>query len=925
MSVAGAEAPIVTRNIHPMTMIKSSDSLLPFISRQHQQQHHRRQHQHWHSSAVLALFVSRSSSTLSTHHRNNRTLSPTFHKSRKSTEFSLAVSTANTTAAPIGDGAGEFVPEQQHIPLRHKASNRKDGRRKVSDINRERNARMHSLYLEEISQNNKKMSTTTTAITTTTTTTTSDSGHDNTNNHIIDNVPRMFAVKVVTCPMLQSELNMNGREKRGRMFVERPSYFSSADLPPSTSTASTTASLSTNSAVNYEVECDMDVEVGLEVADGHACTSLSALRRTIHEFFRRLQKGTYILSASLPEFDEEGNILIHDEDGDIDDPGSTTISRGNVETWPLESDDDVRKAFNSAEEYFLQHQRNNLALKRPTLVLHVTKDPNAPPLPPPPAYLTKMSDPKTSPTMTMLSFYAFPPHGIADPESTAELLKRTWKPFTALGRVYIANEGVNAQMSVPTNVLSAFLTCCCATTREDSELYSILGQYVENGINVDPDPVDREEFEKHPPFTGLHIRVRDQIVADGFDKPLNWQSAGYDMPPLEWHQRLKEARMKRKSGLTSGEESLLPIVLDCRNDYESNVGNFLLAEPLNTTNFRESWDVLKERLKDVPKDAPIMTYCTGGIRCVKVNAYLTQELEFTNVSRLAGGVVAYDRTLREHAPMEEPMFKGVNYVFDGRMGRKITDDQLGTCYTCGGKTNLVTNCKNENCHRRMVQCNDCSNSFFGTCSGGCRTRILNSGMLSLKNLVRTSPGGDNLFAHVKDDEEKKDSIEDQVFSTLDDYSSAYSSRPPSIYNEIELNSASLLPTGAHMVSGSIQGSLLTTLASLSREGRILEIGTFTGYATARLLEGAAAAGACFGTDTIGTLAGGGPFVLSLERDRRALALASAHLKVMTDHGVGDVGASEASRLRDVDPGTHDVKLLPHCDVPLILSPVSILQ
>jgi hypothetical protein len=293
-----------------------------------------------------------------------------------------------------------------------------------------------------------------------------------------------------------------------------------------------------------------------------------------------------------------------------------------------------------------------------------------------------------------------------------------------------------------------------------------------------------------------------------------------------------------------------------------------------------------------------------------VNAYLTQELEFTNVSRLAGGVVAYDRTLREQAPTEEPMFKGVNYVFDGRMGRKITDDQLGTCYTCGSKTNLVTNCKNENCHRRMVQCNDCSSSFFGTCSGGCRTRIVNSGMAPMKSLIKNSLGAIDSFAYAEeeDEEEKKDSFEEEgeVYSTLDDYSSAYSSRSPSIYNEIELNTAKFLPTGAHMVSGSIQGSLLTTLASMSREGRILEIGTFTGYATARLLEGAAAAGACFGSDTIGTLAGGGPFVLSLERDKRALALASAHLKVMTEHGVGDIGASEASKIRDADSGAYHV-------------------
>ena len=293
-----------------------------------------------------------------------------------------------------------------------------------------------------------------------------------------------------------------------------------------------------------------------------------------------------------------------------------------------------------------------------------------------------------------------------------------------------------------------------------------------------------------------------------------------------------------------------------------------------------------------------------------MNAYLTQKLEFTNVSRLAGGVVAYDRTLREQAPTEEPMFKGVNYVFDGRMGRKITDDQLGTCYTCGSKTNLVTNCKNENCHRRMVQCNDCSSSFFGTCSGGCRTRIVNSGMAPMKSLVKNSLGAIDSFAYAEeeDEEEKKDSFEEEgeVYSTLDDYSSAYSSRPPSVYNEIELNTAKFLPTGAHMVSGSIQGNLLTTLASMSREGRILEIGTFTGYATARLLEGAAAAGACSGSDTIGTLAGGGPFVLSLERDKRALALASAHLKVMTEHGVGDIGASEASKIRDADPGAYHV-------------------
>ena len=116
--------------------------------------------------------------------------------------------------------------------------------------------------------------------------------------------------------------------------------------------------------------------------------------------------------------------------------------------------------------------------------------------------------------------------------------------------------------------------------------------------------------------------------------------------------------------------------------------------------------------------------------------------------------------------------------------------------------------------------------------------------------------------------------------------------------EIESNTRRLLPAGAHMVSGSVQGSLLTTLASVSREGRILEIGTFTGYATACFLLGASQAGASLGTGQAGTRYGGGPFVLSLERDRSALGIASAHLRAMTQYGLGEEGATV---LRDIGP------------------------
>ena len=135
-----------------------------------------------------------------------------------------------------------------------------------------------------------------------------------------DGVPPMFAVKVVTCPTLRSELKMNGREKRGRMFVERPQ--------------------------------------GEEDSQDYACGSVKALRKTIHEFFRRLKKGQYILSASLPTLDEEGNVLTHD---DVSEENHTLFG-----TLPLESDLDVQRAFAEAQDFFFKHRSMNetTALKR---------------------------------------------------------------------------------------------------------------------------------------------------------------------------------------------------------------------------------------------------------------------------------------------------------------------------------------------------------------------------------------------------------------------------------------------------------------------------------------------------------------------------------------------------------------------------------
>lgn len=278
-----------------------------------------------------------------------------------------------------------------------------------------------------------------------------------------------------------------------------------------------------------------------------------------------------------------------------------------------------------------------------------------------------------------------------------------------------------------------------------------------------------------------------------------------------------------------------------------------------------------------------------------MGAYLTQELGFTNVSRLAGGIIAYDRTLekaREKGEIDEPLFKGTNYVFDGRVGRQITNDALGTCVSCGAKASLLSNCRNNNCHKRMVQCAECSSKLLGTCSEACRQRVLNGGMVQRRLVSLTTEKAD---ADEPYEEEKKEAA--IVCNTLDQYSTVYSSKVPPLYSAIEHNTKRYLPTGAHMVSGATQGRLLYSFASMTRGGRVLEIGTFTGYATASFLEGCADAGEALGYTVVGGRAGG-PFVLSLERDQRAYDVAAAHLRLMSQSGVGKEAAAEALDLSD---------------------------
>ena len=223
------------------------------------------------------------------------------------------------------------------------------------------------------------------------------------------------------------------------------------------------------------------------------------------------------------------------------------------------------------------------------------------------------------------------------------------------------------------------------------------------------------------------------------------------------------------------------------------------------------------------------------------------------------------------------MFKGTNYVFDGRVGRAITNDALGDCVTCGTKTSLLSNCRNPNCHKRMVQCEKCRDNRLGTCSDACKQRVVNvknRGMIPLRK--RGSMNAD----------EKQMQKPKNKLNNVEDYAEYYSSPGAPLLKEIQKNTEHFLPSGAHMVSGSTQGQLLKTLASLTQSGKVLEVGTFTGYATA-----------CFWN---GVQDRDGGYVLSLERDLRAIEIAAKHLSIMEEFGLGAKSAEMAKLMRESD-------------------------
>ncbi len=284
---------------------------------------------------------------------------------------------------------------------------------------------------------------------------------------------------------------------------------------------------------------------------------------------------------------------------------------------------------------------------------------------------------------TTLSFYQY--YNLGNPKFFRDHLFLLLEKISVFGRIYVAHEGINGQISVPTSHLKNF--------REALDTITFLKDIRLNYAIED----DGKSFYK------LTIKLKHKIVADGLsDESFDVTNKGIHLNAQAFNTLTQQSNT---------------VLIDMRNHYESEVGHFKGAITPDVETFKESLPIIEEMLED-KKNHNIVMYCTGGIRCEKASAYYKHR-GFKNVFQLEGGIIEYARQVKEQGL--ENKFVGKNFVFDDRLGERISEDIISKCHQCGNPSDVHVNCANDACHILFIQCPECAEHYNSTCSIKCKT------------------------------------------------------------------------------------------------------------------------------------------------------------------------------------------------------------
>ncbi|PDH43298.1 MAG: hypothetical protein CNC91_04920 [Flavobacteriales bacterium MED-G22] len=306
-----------------------------------------------------------------------------------------------------------------------------------------------------------------------------------------------------------------------------------------------------------------------------------------------------------------------------------------------------------------------------------------------------------------LSFYQY--HQIENPQLFRDYLFLHWNEMDVLGRIYVAKEGINAQLSVPAPRFETFKTFLDAIDFLEG---------VRLNIAIEQ---DNESFLK------LTIKVRDKIVADGLeDSTFDVTDKGVHVNAETFNELLDDPNT---------------LCVDMRNHYESEIGHFKGAVTPDVDTFRQSLPLIEEDLAAHKTDKKLLMYCTGGIRCEKASAYFKHK-GFKNVFQLEGGIIEYARQVNEKGL--ENQFIGKNFVFDERRGERISEHVIAHCHQCGTPCDTHVNCANEACHLLFIQCESCKEKTQSCCSSECQD-IVNLPEEEQKRLRKGTHNSNKIF------------------------------------------------------------------------------------------------------------------------------------------------------------------------------------
>ena len=309
-----------------------------------------------------------------------------------------------------------------------------------------------------------------------------------------------------------------------------------------------------------------------------------------------------------------------------------------------------------------------------------------------------------------ISFYRYVI--LNNPSKLRDELYADWLELGVLGRIYLAHEGINAQLSVPENNWEKL----------KEKVHSI--KYFSNipfKIAVDDDGHS---------FFKLTIKVRNQIVADGLPiDEYDVTNVGNHLDAKKWNEALENGAL----------------VVDMRNHYESEIGKFEGAICPQSETFKEELPTVKELLKGRENDK-VLLYCTGGIRCEKTSAYLKHH-GFQDVNQLHGGIIDYARQLKEDSSLNNN-YLGKNFVFDERRGERISKEVISRCHQCGSPFDTHVNCINVNCNLLFLQCDKCKIKYQNCCSKEC-IEIVNLPIDQQKKLRKGTSQKKMYYSHKK--------------------------------------------------------------------------------------------------------------------------------------------------------------------------------